>query len=102
MMLDWELYIVQLMFAYNTSFHCSIQNTPHFLTYGIQARQPAHFQDDLNRKFYGENKTNELMQRLQSARQIAEQKNKYATSKMQEQFNWKAQPHSFAPNQWVL
>ena len=102
MTLDWELYIVPLMFAYNTSFHCSIQNTPHFLTYWIQARQPAFFQEDLNQKFYGENTTDKLTQRLQYARQIAEQNNKYATSKIQEQFNRKAQPHSFVPNQWVL
>ena len=100
--LDWELYIAPLMFAYNTSFHRSIQNTPHFSTFGIQARQPAFVQEDLNRKFYGENMTDKLTQRLQYARQIAEQNNKYATSKMQEQFNRKAQPHSFAPNQWVL
>ena len=46
--------------------------------------------------------TNELTQRLQYARQIAEQNNEYATNKMQEQFNQKAQPHSFALNQWVL
>ena len=90
------------MFAYNTSFHRSIQNMPHFLTYGIQARQPAFFQEDLNRKFYGENTTDKLMQGLQYARQIAEQNNQYATSKMQEQFNRKAQPHSFALGQWVL
>ena len=60
--LDWELYIAPLMFAYNTLFHRLIQNTPHFLMYGIQARQPPFFQEDLNRKFYGENTTNELMQ----------------------------------------
>ena len=100
--LEWEFYIAPLMFAYNTSFHCSIQNMPHFLTFGIQASQPAFFQEDLNRKFYGENTTDKLTQRLQYARQIAEQNNKYATSKMQEQFNRMAQPHSFAPNQWVL
>ena len=41
--LDWELYMAQLMFAYNMSFHRSVQNTPHFLTYWIQARQPASF-----------------------------------------------------------
>ena len=46
--------------------------------------------------------TDKLMQRLQCARQIAEQNNKDVTSKMQEQFNLKAQPHSFAPKQWVL
>ena len=72
------------MFAYNTSFHRSIQNMPHFLTYRIQARQPAFFQEDLNRKFYGENTTDKFMQQLQYARQIAEQNNEYATSKMQE------------------
>ena len=92
MTLDWELYIVSLMLAYNMSFHRSIQNMPHFLTFGIQARQSAFFQEDLNQKFYGENTTDELMQRLQYTRQIAEQNNKYATSKMQEQSHQKAQP----------
>ena len=100
--LDWELYKAPLMFAYNTSFYRSIQNMPHFLTYRTQASQPAFFQEDLNRKFYGGNTTDKLTQRLQYARQIAEQNNKYATSKMQKQFNRKAQPHSFAPNQWIL
>ena len=96
------MYIAPLMFAYNTSFHRSIQNTPHFLTNRIQARQLAFFQEDLNGKFYGENTIDELTQRLQYARQIAKQNNEYMTSKMQEPFNRKAQPHSFAPNQWVL
>ena len=42
------------------------------------------------------------MQRQQYARQIAEQNNEFAISKMQEQFNRKAQPHNFATKQWVL
>ncbi len=34
--LDWELYLAPLMLCYNTSFHRSVQNTPYFLTYGME------------------------------------------------------------------
>ncbi len=41
--LDWEPYVPALMFAYNTSFHRSIQATPFSLTYGLEARLPTFF-----------------------------------------------------------
>jgi hypothetical protein len=34
------------MFAYNTSFHCSIQATPFSLTDGIEAQLPSFFAPD--------------------------------------------------------
>jgi hypothetical protein len=34
--LDWELYLAPLMFAYNTSFHPTIKNSPFFLMYGME------------------------------------------------------------------
>ena len=47
--LDWEIYVPALMFAYNTSFHRSIQTTPFSLTYGIEARLPTFFAPDFRR-----------------------------------------------------
>jgi hypothetical protein len=47
--LDWENYVPALMFAYNTSFHRSIQATPFSLTYGIEARLPAFLAPDFRR-----------------------------------------------------
>jgi hypothetical protein len=41
--MDWEIYMPALMFAYNTSFHRSIQATPFSLTYGLEARLPSFF-----------------------------------------------------------
>jgi transposase InsO family protein len=38
--LDWEIYVPALMFAYNTSYHCSIKATPSSLTYGLEAGFP--------------------------------------------------------------
>ena len=62
--LDWELFLAPLMFSYNTSFHRSVLNTPHFLTFGIEARQPTFMAADVRRKFYGDNVPQEQMQRL--------------------------------------
>jgi transposase InsO family protein len=31
---DWDLYVPHAVFAYNTSYHRTIQNTPYFLMYG--------------------------------------------------------------------
>jgi len=45
---DGENYVPALMFAYNTSFHHSIQATPFRLTYGLEARLPAFFAPDFH------------------------------------------------------
>ena len=100
--LDWEDFLAPLMFSYNTSFHRSILNTPHFLTFGMQARQPGILAPDVRRKFYGTALPQEQMQRLQWARRVAQANNENATDKAEEYFNKNAEPHNFQPGQLVL
>ena len=72
------------MFSYNTSFHRSVLNTPHFLTFGMQARQPGILAPDVRRKFYGTALPQEQMQRLQWARSVAQANNENVTDKAEE------------------
>jgi hypothetical protein len=44
--LDWEIYVPALMFAYNTSFHCSSKATPFSLMCGLEAQLPSIFMPD--------------------------------------------------------
>jgi hypothetical protein len=62
--LDWELYLAPLMFSYNTSFHCSIKNSPFFLTFGMEPQLPTLPTPDLRRKFYGESTTDDIIRKL--------------------------------------
>jgi hypothetical protein len=102
--LDWELYLAPLMFCYNTSFHRSIKNSPHFLTYGIEPRLPSFPTPDLRRTFYGESEAAEMHQRLLLARKLAMENNMIVTEKTKEYFDRanKAKAHSFVNNQLVL
>jgi len=52
--LDWEAYWAPFIFSYNTLFHRTIQTSPHFLTFGQMARQPAFNQGDWQKKYLGE------------------------------------------------
>jgi hypothetical protein len=92
------------MFCYNTSFHRSIKNSPHFLTYGIEPRLPSFPTPDLRRTFYGESEAAEMHQRLLLARKLAMENNLIATEKTKEYFDRanKAKAHSFVNNQLVL
>ncbi len=100
--LDWEDFLAPLMFSYNTSFHRSVLNTPHFLTFGVEPRQPGILAPDIRRKFYGSSLPQEQMQRLQWARRVAQANNENATDKAEAYFNLKAEPHQFQPGQLVL
>jgi hypothetical protein len=100
--LDWELYIAPLMFSYNTSFHRSVKNTPHFLTFGLEARLPSFLTTDLRRKFYGETASDEMVQRLLYARDLARRHNEESSEQYRHQFDKKANPHSYQPQQLVL
>jgi hypothetical protein len=100
--LDWELYLAPLMFLYNTKFHCSIKNSPFFFTLGMEPRLLSLPTPDLRRKFYGESSTDDILRKLLLARDIARKNNEMASDQVQEQFNKKAQPHSFLPDQLVL
>jgi hypothetical protein len=100
--LDWEIYLPPLMFAYNTSYHRSIKNSPYVLTYGIQPRTPFFSPEDIRKIHYGENLPTELFQRLQTARKIAMENNMDATEKAKEYFDKKAHHQEFAVGQKVL
>jgi hypothetical protein len=100
--LNWELYIAPLMLSYNTSFHRSIKNTPHYLTYGLEARLPSFMTTDLRRKFYGENSSDEIVQRLLYARDVARRHNEEASDQYRQQYDQKAEPHSYQLQQLVL
>jgi hypothetical protein len=100
--LDWELYLAPLMFAYNMSFHRTIKTSPFFLTYGMELRFPALPIPDLQQKFYGKSSTDDLIRKLLLTRDIARRNSEVASDKAERQFNKKAEPHSFLPDQIVL
>jgi len=100
--LDWELYLAPLMFSYNTSFHRTIKTSPFFLTYGMEPRLPSLPTPDLRRKFYGESSTDDLIRKLLLTRDIARQNSEVASDEAERQFNKKAEPHAFLPEQLVL
>jgi hypothetical protein len=100
--LDWEQYIAPLMFSYNTSFHRSVQNSPYFLTFGMEPRLPAFPAPDLRRQFSGNLPADEMFQRLQNARELAAENNMQATDKAKEYHDRKAKMHNFSTGQLVL
>ena len=100
--LDWEQYLAPLMFVYNTSFHRSVKNTPFFLTFGIEARQPGLPGPELRRKFYGESTSDELLHCLLAARDVARRNNEDASDRASSDANRKATPHNFKVSQLVL
>jgi transposase InsO family protein len=100
--LDWEIYIAPLMFAYNTSFHKSISNSPFFLTFGIEPRLPNFPAPELRRKFYGESEGADMWHRLLYARDLARRCNQEAAEDYKRFHDRKAQPHQFRETQWVL
>jgi hypothetical protein len=100
--LDWELYLAPLMFSYNTSFHRSIKTTPCYLTFGMEPRLPNLPTPDLRQKFYGESLTDDIIRKLLIARNVARQNNEDASDVARSQYDSKALPHKFLPNQLVL
>jgi hypothetical protein len=77
--LDWELYILALMFAYNTSVHCYIRATPFSLTYGIEARREPFFAPDFCRLHNPAGQEGNIADCLQAARDLAVAHNLDAT-----------------------
>jgi hypothetical protein len=96
--LDWELYLVLLMFAYNQT----IKTLPFFLTYGMEPRLPSLPAPNLLQKFYDESTTEDLIQKLLLTRHIARRNSEVASEEAERNFNKKATPHSFLPDQLVL
>jgi len=90
------------MFSYNTSLHQSTNNTPFFLTFGMEPRAPHFPQPDNRRKFYGESSADELYHRLQLARQIATHSNELARTSYTHHHDKKVVPIRYHEGQLVL
>ena len=99
--LDWENYIPALMFCYNTSFQRKINTSPHFLTYGQNARQPAFQQGDLQKRYYGETSAGEKFNILQLARQISREMFTDQEEFNEQIFNRQSASHTFQKCDWV-
>jgi hypothetical protein len=99
---NWELYVPALMFAYNTSFHRSIQATPFSLTFGIEARHPSFFAPDFRRQHDPDLSNGNLLTHLHVARDVAVANNLLATDKQKEYFDKSATHHEFHEGQFVL
>ena len=100
--LEWEDLLAPLMFSYNTSYHRSVKNTPFYLTFGIEPRSPYFDPQGIRQKFYGESSTDDLYNRLQTAREVARLNNEDATQSAQRQYDAKAEPHNYQIGQLVL
>jgi hypothetical protein len=100
--LDWEIYVPALMFAYNTSFHRSIQATPFSLTYGLEARLPSFFAPDFRRLHDPHLADDNLLRTLHQARDIAVSANMLASDKQKSYFDKTATHHEFHEGQFVL
>jgi hypothetical protein len=100
--LNWELYLAPLMFSYNTSFHQSVKTTPFYLTFGMEPRLQDLPTPDLCWKFYGESSTDDIICKLLIARNVARQNNEDASDAARVQYDSKAVPHKFLPQQLVL
>jgi hypothetical protein len=100
--LNWEIFLPPFMFSYNTSFHQTIQTSPFFLTFGQNAVQPNFNQVKLHEKFIPVNTPEEKFQILQEARQMARRNAAHQQTINQEEYDRKAEPHTFKKNHWVL
>jgi hypothetical protein len=101
-MLDWELYIPALMFAYNTSFHRSIQAMPLSLTYGIEAWLPSFFAPDFRCLHDPAGQDGDIAECLQAARDLTVAHNLDATDQQKSCFDRKVMHHDFHQGQFVL
>jgi hypothetical protein len=86
--LDWEL----LMLSSNTSFHCSIQNTLFFFTFGLEAHQPSLPGPELCQTFYRDSTQGDLTNCLLLAWDIALRSNEAVTAQTAEYCNWATNP----------
>jgi hypothetical protein len=82
--LDWEPYVPALMFAYNTSFHRSIQATPFSLTYGLEACLPTFFAPDICGMHGPDSTDTNILQTLHHTRDLAVQNNLLTTDKQKD------------------
>ena len=68
-------YLCSLRFSYNTARHLATQKTPHELVYGRMARYGWFDPEGVREMFYGEEGADELVKRIQLAREEAVKNN---------------------------
>jgi hypothetical protein len=74
----------------------------HFLTFGLEPRQPGLLTLDLCCEFYGDSNDNELTQCLHFAQNKVKQHNENAIAQSTQYTNQNTRPHSFQTGQLVL
>jgi hypothetical protein len=99
--LDFEIYVPVLMFAYNTSFHWSVQATAFSHMYGLKAQLPSFFALDFCRMHGPKMENDNLLCMLHDPRDLAVQNNLLATDRQNEDFDKKASNHMFHEGQYV-
>ncbi len=68
----------------------------------MEPRLPSLPTPDLRRKFYGKSSTDDLIRKLLLTHDIARKNSEVASDEADRQFNKKAEPHAFLPDQLVL
>ncbi len=100
--LDWEIYVPALIFAYNTSFYCSIHATPFSLTNGLEAQLPSFFAPDFRCLHDLRLSDDNLLQTLPHARDIAVSATLLAMDKQKEYFHKTAMHPEFLEGQFFV
>ena len=99
--LDWEIYLMPLMFAYNTSVHSATKLSPHEVTFGLPARTPVFLPTEQFQHFYGESPADDLLRRMQQVRQLATANNMAYRDNYLLQANKHTAPHRYHVHQFV-
>jgi hypothetical protein len=68
----------------------------------MEPQLPSLPAPDLPQKFYGKSMTNDLIRKLLFTRDNARRNSEVASDEAERQFNKRAEPHSFLPDQLVL
>jgi hypothetical protein len=68
----------------------------------MEPQLPSLPTPDLRRKFYGESTSDDIIRKLLIAQNVARQYNEDASDQARLQFDAKAAPHKFLPDQLVL
>jgi hypothetical protein len=100
--MDWDDYLVPLIFSYNTSFHRSIKQMPHFMTIRVKPNMPSFPAANVRRKFYSEAKEDEIHQFLLYARDIARRNIEDSNDESKEDHDMKVTVDNFQEGQLVL
>ena len=94
--LDWEINLSSCMLSYNSSVHKAIKASPFSILLGFEARTPFNNFQFNTTPFYGEKHQDELMKRLQFARNLAKKNNIEYRQTYKKYFDSKILPKQFS------